>query len=94
LKLNPDTYLQVKGDFAQVGGIPGLGSLLGQTLADRLSCRQDQAVLARDTADLRKVALVYVPPGVEGSEGWNSAFFEEIGLGDFVSVPAGLNGGT
>lgn len=34
-----------------------LRRLLGQTLADRLSCREDQAVLARDTADLRKVAL-------------------------------------
>ncbi|TNY19474.1 hypothetical protein DMC30DRAFT_353846 [Rhodotorula diobovata] len=26
----------------------------------------------------------YVPPGVEGSKGWNDEFFEQIGLGDFV----------
>ncbi|GAA6032037.1 hypothetical protein JCM8097_003398 [Rhodosporidiobolus ruineniae] len=26
----------------------------------------------------------YVPPGVEGSEGWNKQFFEDIGLGDFA----------
>lgn len=31
----------------------------------------------------------YVPPGVEGSKGWNDEFFEQIGLGEFVrrSVP-------
>jgi len=26
----------------------------------------------------------YVPPGVEGSKGWNDEFFEQIGLGEFV----------
>ncbi|GAA5859802.1 hypothetical protein JCM8547_007034 [Rhodosporidiobolus lusitaniae] len=26
----------------------------------------------------------YVPPGVDGSKGWNNEFFEEIGLGEFV----------
>ncbi|GAA5935503.1 hypothetical protein JCM1841_003912 [Sporobolomyces salmonicolor] len=26
----------------------------------------------------------YVPPGVEGSKGWNDEFFDEIGLGEFV----------
>lgn len=27
----------------------------------------------------------YVPPGVKGSKGWNDAFFNEIGLEEFVS---------
>lgn len=40
--------------------------------------------LARSNCSLACKCL-YVPPGVEGSEGWNGAFFEEIGLGDFVS---------
>ncbi|POY73768.1 hypothetical protein BMF94_3306 [Rhodotorula taiwanensis] len=39
--------------------------------------------LARSNCSLACKCL-YVPPGVEGSEGWNGAFFEEIGLGDFV----------
>lgn len=30
----------------------------------------------------------YVPPGVEGSEGWNKEFFEQIGLEEFVSRAA------
>ncbi|KWU47633.1 Pentulose kinase [Rhodotorula sp. JG-1b] len=39
--------------------------------------------LSRSNCSLACKCL-YIPPGVEGSEGWNSAFFEEIGLGDFV----------
>lgn len=27
----------------------------------------------------------YVPPGVEGSKGWNEDFFKQIGLEEFVS---------
>lgn len=27
----------------------------------------------------------YVPPGVEGSKGWNDEFFTQIGLEEFVS---------
>lgn len=36
------------------------GSLLAQTLADRLSGREDQAVLARDAAELLKVVLDHI----------------------------------
>ena len=49
--------------------------------------------LSRSNCSLACKCL-YIPPGVEGSEGWNSAFFEEIGLGDFVSSPTGLLAGT
>ena len=53
-------------------------------LPDWLSYRATSD-LARSNCSLA-CKCSYVPPGVEGSKGWNDEFFEEIGLGEFVSA--------
>ncbi|GAA5904552.1 FGGY-family carbohydrate kinase [Sporobolomyces salmoneus] len=51
-------------------------------LPDWLSYRATSD-LARSNCSLA-CKCSYVPPGVEGSKGWNDEFFEEIGLEEFV----------
>ncbi|GAA5977753.1 hypothetical protein JCM11641_001398 [Rhodosporidiobolus odoratus] len=51
-------------------------------LPDWLSYRATDD-LARSNCSLA-CKCSYVPPGVEGSKGWNDEFFEEIGLEEFV----------
>ena len=53
-------------------------------LPDWLSYRATSD-LARSNCSLA-CKCSYVPPGVEGSKGWNDEFFKEIGLEEFVSL--------